>query len=86
MRHSSDKDQTIVANKSSYRKSLTTAKPISPNFQQILDNHPVLNISNTTFDYDKLTPLNEPQDEPMSTDSILSQVISNPSCINTPVI
>lgn len=55
-------------------------------FQHILVNHPVFNISNPTFDYDKLSSLNEPHDEPMSTDSTLSQVISNPSRINTPVI
>lgn len=79
--HVTDKYWTTVAN--SLRKSSTSAKPVSPNVQHIIDKHPVLNIYNSTSDYDKLfPPINEPHIEPMSTDTTLSQAVNNQSHTN----
>lgn len=82
-KHVSDKDWTTVGNKNFHCKSSTSAKPISPNLQHIINNHPILNISNLTFDYNKLSPpINEPHVEPLSTDTTLLLVINNQNHTN----
>jgi len=59
-KHGSIKYWTLVIGKSSQHKSSNSISLTLPNFQHILDKHPVLNIDSSTFNYDNtLSPHND---------------------------
>jgi len=80
--HDADKNWTLVSDKPSQRKSSNSFEPFLPNFQHILDKHPVLNIDRSTLNCkNTLFPHNDPHIEPLSVDSNLSQGITKSSPI-----
>jgi len=77
-----DKDWTLVTGEQFQNKSSNSVNPILPNFQHILDKHPVLNLNRSTFNCNStLSPYNNPHIEHMFLDSNLSQCITKSSSI-----
>lgn len=70
---STDSNYTLVVNKKKARKSISKLlTPTSPDFQQIMDNTPVLNTSPSTFKYIDSVPI----DNNMPIDSVIKDGFS----------